>query len=169
MEINIEKLNLLELDQFMQIFTTVLQEGFPGYSKAVIDYFVNKAYNRNSYHYWLTTGWKIIYVAKADNKIVGFGVIDKPYGGVCFMRWLGVLPEFRKKGLGKQLVEAFVRFSQSYGCHKIELAAQPEAKDFYLKCGLFLEGKRNLSYFGIDQYIYGKVINKPNDLIMIMD
>lgn len=169
MEIIIEQLLPGDLDAFWRVFSLVLQEGFPGYSQAVIESFLNKFYNKACFNYWLSTNWKIVYVAKADNKIVGFNVVDKPYGGVCFCRWLGVLKEFRNKGVGKKLIEVWLDYAKNYGCHKVEIAAQPEAKEFYQKCNLNLEGKRELSYFGIDQYIFGKVINPPSDFVMIKD
>lgn len=169
MEIIIEKLQLAELDSFFQIFSELLQKDFPGYSKAVINYFLIKAYNKSAYHYWLTTGWKIIFVAKKEGHIIGFSVIDKPYGGVCFLRWLGVLPEFRNQGAGGKLISNWIEYAKNYGCHKVELASQPEAKIFYQKCGLILEGERQLSYFGINQPIFGKLIGRPNDVVMTRD
>lgn len=166
MEIKIEKLTFQDLDLFWQVFSKVLQTDFPGYTKAVVDYFLNKAYTRANFNYWLSTDWKIVLAAKAEAGIIGFAVLDKPYGGVCFCRWLGVLAEFRNQGVGKKLIEAWLNYAKNSGCHKAEVASQPEAKDFYKKCNLDLEGKRKLSYFGIDQYIFGRVINQPRDMIM---
>ena len=189
MEIKIEKLTFQDLDLFWQVFSKVLQTDFPGYTKAVVDYFLNKAYTRANFNYWLSTDWKIVLAAKTEGHpkallpekgptastfrhvgfragIIGFAVLDKPYGGVCFCRWLGVLAEFRNQGVGKKLIEAWLNYAKNSGCHKAEVASQPEAKDFYKKCNLDLEGKRKLSYFGIDQYIFGRVINQPRDMIM---
>ncbi|MFC1711082.1 GNAT family N-acetyltransferase [Patescibacteria group bacterium] len=169
MEITIEKLSLYDLDPFWLVFKTVLEKDFPGYSQAVISYFLTKVYNKASFHYWLTSGWKIVLIAKVKEQIVGFAVLDKPYGGVCFCRWLGVVKGFRNKGAGKKLIAKWLKISKSFACHKVELASQPEAKAFYEKCSLSLEGERKLSYFGIDQYIFGKVIGKANDQAMTND
>lgn len=169
MAVKIEKLQVQELDSFWPVFSQVLESGFPGYTKAVIDYFLTKVYTRKAFHYWLSTGWKIVLLAKSGNRIIGFAVLDKPYGGVCFCRWLGVIKDFRNKGAGKKLIEAWINYAKNYGCHKVEIASQPGAKEFYKKCQLKLEGKRQLSYFGIDQFIFGKVIGKPDDLVMTRD
>lgn len=166
MEITIKKLELEQLASFWQVFSQLLKAGFPGYSQAVVDYFLEKTYNMTNFNYWLASGWKIVFVSLVNEKIVGFAVLDKPYGGVCFCRWLGVLLEYRSKGIGKRLVEIWISYAQDLGCHKVEIASQPESKDFYEKCGLKLEGKRKLSYFGIDQYIFGKVIGSPKDEVM---
>ena len=71
--------------------------------------------------------------------------------------------------MGKKLVKEWMTYARELGCHKVEVASRSAAKNFYKKCGLALEGKRNLSYFGIDQYLFGKIINRPNDQIMIED
>lgn len=170
MEIIIEKVQPYSLDEFWQVFNESIRQDFPGYSKAVIDHFLNKIYTKAAYQYWLLNNWKIIYVAKLDKVgIIGFAVIDRPYGGVCFLRWLGVLSQYRGKGAGTSLIKAWVKYAKEYGCHKIEVAGQPEAKGFYEKCDLDYEGKRNFSYFGIDQYIFGKALGQPSDLAMIKE
>lgn len=169
MEIIVERLQLADLDGFWQVFETVIRHDFPFYSSTVIDHFINRTYTKASYHYWLTTDWKIIYVAKAENKTIGFAVIDKPYGGVCFLRWLGVLKEYRGLKAGTKLINTWLDYAKNFGCHKAELAAQLPAKEFYQKCGLDLEGERKLSYFGIDQPIFGKVLGLPKDEVMVVE
>lgn len=169
MEITVEELQLTDLDAFWQVFEVVTRYDFPFYSPKVIEHFLVRTYTKAIYHYWLTTNWKVIFVAKAEGKIIGFAVIDKPYGGVCFLRWLGVLKEYRHLGAGKSLINAWLEYAKNYGCHKAELAAQLPAKEFYQKCGLSLEGERKMSYFGIDQPIFGKVLGPPKDEVMIKE
>jgi len=169
MDIKIEKLQFGDLDEFWQVFSQTISNDFPGYSKPVVEYFLTQVYTKNNFQQWLLTGWKIILLAKQETKIVGFAVLDKAYGGVCFCRWLGVLPEYRKRGIGKELMKEWERLGRECGCHKLEVAGQPTAKEFYQKAGLELEGKRKLSYFGIDQFIFGKVIGEPKDEVMIRD
>lgn len=169
MNIKIEKLLFKDLSVFWQLFAQTIKQDFPGYSPKVVEYFLTRMYSQYNFQQWLMTGWKIVLAAKIENKIAGFAVLDKPYGGVCFLRWLGVQPAYRKKGVGKKLIAEWEAYGRKYGCHKIEVAGQPGAKKFYQKVGLRLEGKRELSYFGIDQYIFGKVIGQPKDEIMIKD
>lgn len=169
MLIKIEKIKPEDLEEFWQVFCQVIKNDFPGYSQMVINNFLNVIYTRSSFNYWLSQGSKIILIAKVKKEIVGFAVLDKPYGGVCFLRWLGVLPQYRKKTIGRKLIVEWEKFSRDYGCHKLEVASQENAKTFYRKAGLNLEGKRPLSYFGIDQYIFGKAIGKPDDIIMTRD
>ncbi len=169
MGIKVEKLLLKDLDQFWELFSQTIRNDFPGYSQQAIAYFLTRMYSQYNFQQWLMTGWKIILAARVERLMVGFAVLDKPYGGVCFLRWLGVRPEYRKKGVGKKLISEWEKYSRGDGCHKIEAASQSEAKKFYQKAGLKLEGKRRQSYFGIDQYIFGKVIGRPDDAIMTKD
>jgi len=172
MEVKIEKLQMQNLDEFWQVFAQILKADFPGYSKSVVDYFLTRMYLKDNFDHWLKTDWKVILIAKntkTEVKIIGFAVLDKPYGGVCFCRWLGVLPELRKNGIGRRLIEEWISYAKNCGCDKVEIASQPNAKKFYEKCGLNLEGKRNLSYFGIDQFIFGKVIGEPRDEVMVSE
>lgn len=166
MEVLVEKIQTKDLDNFWPVFSMVLSEGFPGYSKKVIDYFLQRIYTKVNFDYWLRYNYKIILVAKIENQLVGFMVIE-PYGGVCFTRWLGVLKEHRRKGVGRELINKWLELARQLGCHKVEIASQPEAKKFYEACGLVLEGKRSLSYFGIDQFIFGKVIGRPSEEVMV--
>ncbi len=166
MNISIEVLKPQEVKPFWLTFSQVLTDEFPGYTDNVISYLLEKIYSPSNYYYWLTNNLKTVLVAKIENQIVGFAVIDESYGGVSFCRWLGVKKEHQKKGIGRQLINKWLDLAGNQGCHKVEVAAQPEAKGFYQKVGLNLEGKRELSYFGIDQYIYGKVIGSPNDKTM---
>jgi len=163
------KINLLEVkkvDLFWDVFKELLQTSFPGYTQEVVNFFLQDIYSKNSFINWVLSKWKIVFIAEQKENVIGFAVLDKPYGGVCFLRWLGVLKDFRHQGIGRQLIRRWLDFSRQYGCHKAELAAQIEAKIFYEDCGLKLEGKREKSYFGIDQYVFGKVLAEPKVEVM---
>jgi len=148
---------------FFPVFATAMKTVFPCYSGKIIDFFLERVYTPINFVYWLNNNLKTVIVAKQNSQIVGFAVIDQPYGGVSFCRWLAVLPQHQKKGVGTKLVESWEDLAKKQGCHKLELASQPLAKKFYEKAGLILEGERKLSYFGVDQFVFGKIINKPNE------
>ena len=168
MENTIELLKEAEVPLFWPIFSRVLTTQFPGYAPEVIHYFLNTIYTPPVYQYWINTTAKFVLVARDQQTgIIGFALIDRPYGGVSLCRWLGVLPGYQRQGIGSKLIQEWEKQAGQQGAHKMEVAAQPEAKDFYAKCELKLEGKRQLSYFGIDQYIYGKVIGQPDPKLMV--
>ncbi len=160
------KISILTKDDvggFYPIFVTAMKTLFGCYTPKIISFFIEKVYTPANLIYWLNNNLKTIIVAEENGQIVGFTMIDQPYGGVSFCRWLAVLSQHQKQGIGTKLITAWENLAKSQGCHKIELASQPLAKKFYEKVGLSLEGERKLSYFGIDQFIFGKVIGKPDE------
>lgn len=161
----ISKLSPQELAVFIPVFSQILRTEFPEYTPKIISYFLEKIYTEANFSYWLASGTKTVFVAKPEksNEIVGFAVIDEPYGGVSSCRWLGVKREYQKNGVGKSLIIAWTSLAKKQQCHKIELAARIKAREFYEKVGLQPEGKRILSYFAIDQYIFGSVLGEPDE------
>ncbi len=148
---------------FYPIFVQAIKTTFPCYSQQMTEFFINKIYTPANFIYWLNNNLKTIIIAKEKDELTGFIIIDQPYGGVSFCRWLAVLPKYQKKGLGRKLIDAWIVFAKSQGCHKVELASQPLAKNFYEKAGLIREGERKLSYFGVNQFVFGKIIGKVNE------
>lgn len=144
----------------------MLKSEFPGYTPEVVDYLLNKIYTTDTLKYWAQRKEKIIFGAYEKDSIVGFAVIDSPYGGVSFCRWLGVLKTHQHTGFGTALIQKWHDLARESNAHKMEVAGQPEAKEFYEKMGFQLEGLRKASYFGIDQYLFGKVIGSPNVAVM---
>ena len=156
-----------ELDIFFSAFSHILTTEFTQYQKNVVRYLLDKIYSLDNYKYWLENNLKTILVARENDTIIGFTVIDEPYGGVSLCRWLGVSKSYQNKGIGSALVKKWLEFATSQGCHKAELAAVTSAKCCYEKAGLELEGLRKLSYFGIDQYIFGKIIGEVKESTII--
>ena len=164
MNYQIEKLKISQVSQFHRVFVELMSEGFE-YTPKIKKYFITNRYTVANFKYWLKNDYKGVFVAEKlrgvlPSVFVGFLVYDMPYGGVLLCRWLGVLKEYRGQGAGKMLVEQAVLEAKALGCHKVELAGQLTARKFYEKCGFKLEGMREKSYFGQDQYLFGKVIGE---------
>ena len=159
---SIHALSSQDIDQFYPVFTSVLNTEFPGYTREVIYYLFNRIYTRDTLKFWVQRKEKIIIGAFENDSIVGFAVIDSPYGGVSFCRWLGVFKDHQRKGIGTSLIQKWEVLARESKAHKMEVAGQPEAKKFYEKMGFDLEGMRKKSYFGIDQYLFGKILAEPN-------
>ena len=161
MNINIQKISPSQIPQFYQVFRQVMGEGFD-YTPRIKKYFITRRYTIANFKYWLENDYKGVFVVE-EKDIIGFLVYDMPYGGVLLCRWLGVLKEYRGEGAGRMLIEQAVREARVLGCHKIELAGQLKAKKFYEKCGFKMEGFREKSYFGEDQYLFGRVIGELDE------
>lgn len=97
-----------------------------------------------------------VWVAEVDGKIVGYlcgGLKKEAYRIIksSELENMMVLDEYRFKGIGKQLVDAFFRWSKSQGVQKIIVSASSEnslAIKFYRKnnfkdAGLTLEAELN--------------------------
>ena len=141
----VSKLTQNDITDFYDIFSQVIRSEFPGYTPKVVEYLLNKIYSRYAYEYWIRNNLKTVLIAKVNNEIVGFADIDNPYGGVSLLRWLGVKKKYQRAGIGSSLIKAWEDLARTQHAHKMELAAQPEAKAFYEKMGLKQEGMREKS------------------------
>lgn len=79
-----------------------------------------------------------------DNKTVGTGrmLSDGRIGRVA------ILKEYRKKGLGKKIVEAFIKEALNNSYKRVYLSAQHQAISFYEKLGFITFG---------DEYLEGEI------------
>jgi ribosomal protein S18 acetylase RimI-like enzyme len=168
MKLTIRSISAQDIDPFHALFTQVLSTDFPNYSPIVLNHFFNTTYSKLNFLYWIENKLKSVLVAIENTEtFVGFAVIDDPYGGVSLCRWLGVAKNKQRSGIGSRLVETWIDLAKKQGCHKAEVASQPQARGFYQKAGLQEEGMRKCSYFGIDQYLFGLTIGSPNQAILI--
>jgi GNAT superfamily N-acetyltransferase len=163
MKIAIEILRKERIDEFFEVFEKVMKTACEFYSKRVINYFLGRLYTKESFLIRIQDGTLVVFLGMIDQKTVGFLVADVPYGGVAFCRWLGVLKEYQKKGVGKRLVEEWVKWAKKNRCHRVLAASVTAAVGFYEKCGLKKEGLTNKGYFGVDQYRVGRVIGKIDE------
>jgi len=151
-----------DIANFFPFFKKLMRENFPFYHPKVIDYFLNKIYTQQNLYYQLKNAYRTIFVAYKEKEPLGFAMIDEPYGGVSFLRWLAVAKNQQGKGVGKALIFEWEKIAKSQGCHKMEVAAYTLVASFYEKCGFEKEGLRKISYFGINQVVMGKVIGEVN-------
>ena len=85
----------------------------------------------------------VTFVAEADGTIVGLAAAVKVLavghpGGYVKMNGIGVLPEYRRQGIGKQLMEHVERFAIEQGAPYVGLASgvsRAEAHAFYEHIG----------------------------------
>ncbi|MBR1954969.1 MAG: ribosomal protein S18-alanine N-acetyltransferase [Clostridia bacterium] len=83
-----------------------------------------------------------------DDKLVGYTCVRAMYeeAQVCNV---AVLPEYRRQGIAKQLIEAMLRLSAEKGCQVCELEVNTEntpAVELYKKCGFEVAGIRKNFY-----------------------
>lgn len=73
--------------------------------------------------------------AYEDDNLVGYLFTDESFAGVTTVRWIAVLPEYQKKGIGTQLLEKTEELAKKLGIHMIQLEVDPRNLDYYKKRG----------------------------------
>lgn len=76
-----------------------------------------------------------IAVDSKSGKAIGMGRVISDGVSDAYIQDLVVLPEYRKKGVGKKIVEALVDRCLSNGLHWVGLIAEPEQDKFYTAIG----------------------------------
>lgn len=80
---------------------------------------------------WL--GWDGIVVAEENNRVIGFGGIDTTAREQ--LRWIYLLPEFQRGGVGSKILHELESVAWSRGLPSIRLHSTPGAVQFYSKRG----------------------------------
>ena len=76
--------------------------------------------------------------------VVGYGAIfieRKIRGGkMGHIEDIAVHPDFRKKGIGKLLINALYQIAQEEKCYKVSLVCKEHNISFYQKCDFMIDG-----------------------------
>ena len=88
------------------------------------------------------------FYAKVKKGIVGFAHVIGKEGGTFILQGIGVLPEFRGRGIGSRLADAAIKFCEKKGALKIFLQVQctNPAILIYLKKGFYVKKISSDSY-----------------------
>lgn len=159
----IEKISSEKAKELYEVFSSVLKNGFPEYSPKLRKFFLTKDFPLLIWQRKLEDKEITVFGAIENGEIIGFLVADKLYGGVSYCTWLGVLKEFRGKGIGSKLVLEWESEIKNAGGHKLMLITQEEEnRKFYNKLGFLEEGYEEKSWFGLGCWKFGKIIGTPN-------
>ena len=79
-------------------------------------------------------------LAYADSKCIGTARLVTLQGNLGRIGRMAVLPGYRGQGIGRQLLEALLKTSQSQGIKKVELHAQVTVIPFYEQFGFIAQG-----------------------------
>jgi RimJ/RimL family protein N-acetyltransferase len=98
-------------------------------------------------------------IALDNGKVVGWcdiTALPRPTTKHCGALGMGVLPAYRHKGIGTQLVHAALRKAKVYGLYRVELEVFEDnlsAIELYKKVGFKLEGRKIGAVRIDDKYI----------------
>lgn len=98
------------------------------------NYFVNELDEYEPFKLFLEKNPNLSFLAEDNGEIVGtvLGSFDGRRG---YIQKLVVKKDYRKKGLGKQLIERVIKELRSAGALYIPINAEKELVSFYEKCG----------------------------------
>jgi len=93
-------------------------------------------------------------VAEDEGRVVGV-VSGRLIGvsGLARLGWLGVLPEFQGRGIGRELLERAIEECRERGCHKITLYTLPvlmPAVNLYMRVGFVPESYLRREWWEVD-------------------
>lgn len=72
--------------------------------------------------YWLRSGRHVLLIAEVDRQLAGFCHLRvRRQGNVLWINYLGVLPEQRRCGVGRALLQGAHNRASEWGCMRIEL------------------------------------------------
>ena len=82
------------------------------------------------------------YIIESDRMAVGCVALEKANSDHCYLERLGVLPEARRKGFGRKLIDHVIFQANNFGAKKIGIgiiADDTELKRWYQRIG-FVQG-----------------------------
>ena len=81
--------------------------------------------------------------SKTKNQTIGCVAVERANTEVCYLERLAVLPDYRRRGFGKALVEHVLSEAKLLGAHCVSIgiiAEHTELKEWYKELG-FVEGE----------------------------
>lgn len=85
-----------------------------------------------------------------DNAIVGYYSLDVKDGGECELNNLSVIPEYRHRGIGEELLKHAFETAREFGCKKMFIGVVEEnvrLRSWYESFGVRHTGTEKLDFF----------------------
>ncbi len=76
-----------------------------------------------------------VVIDKKTKKTIGMGRVLSDGVSDGYIQDLVILPEYRKKGIGKKLTKSLIDYCKSKGIKWIALVSEPNQENFYKKIG----------------------------------
>lgn len=155
--ITVRHIKVQDLNQFRKTYKNTFKTLFPDYSNRIKDFFVSEKYVEIMMKLPLKLG------AFDKEKLVGYLLADKHFGGVIFTFWLAVIPSYQRKGVGKKLLKRIEEIGHEQGVHALYLHSDARHVGYYISRGYEVLAFDKKTYFGTDDYIMKKLISEPDE------
>lgn len=160
-EYNFRKATIKDLPEFFKFFSHSVKNQFPHYSQRVRNIFVEKEYSLGALKAQFKRRQIDIFLAFYGQKVVGHLVVRDIAGGICEGAWLGVSDKHQKQGIATKLLKLWEKEAKKAGMHKLHLWTDKRNLNFYKNRGFNLVGMIPKNYYGADDYLFYKSIQKP--------
>jgi N-acetylglutamate synthase-like GNAT family acetyltransferase len=108
------------------------------------------------------------YILEQDNQPLGCIALEKASQDVCYLERLSVLPEHRKKGYGKMLVNHLFEQAGKIGIRRVEIgmiSKDRKLKSWYEKLGFVQTGAKKFDHLTFEVAFLSADIAQPKQEI----
>lgn len=162
MNINYSFAKSTEYKDFYEVFIKSLKKQFPEYSKNSMIYLTEVDWSWESINNQLKIGKKIAILAKEEKAgIVGYVLFNKNYGGISLINWIAVEEKYQQHGIATKLLEIWEKDALKKGAHGLQVWTIEKNRGFYKNRGFVESGILPSFWFGIDHYLFYKIIGEP--------
>jgi N-acetylglutamate synthase-like GNAT family acetyltransferase len=135
--------------------------------KSLLQSVLFEIYGKHKIEWENFNDYLIFYIAEEKNKIIGTSALKKVDDKIIRLKRMYVNKNFRKKGIGKELLLKCEIFSKNKGFKKIVLSTNKEMKlgiNFYLKNGFVVVKSQSSKFFTNKDLIDDKIFIMEKNL-----
>lgn len=166
-DIKVAKAKISDFEKFYELLTKTLMGNYFLYSKNSSAFTLNEDLPRKDLKKLIRDGKRILYLAYSKNNVVAYLLTFKTHAGVAFAQWLAVDKDFQKHGIASKLLSLWEREALTNGAHLLQLWTTKNDIPFYLNRKFKKGGSFPQSWFGIDHYLFYKILRKPNEKVFL--
>lgn len=146
-----------DIHEIVSLSRQSLKEDFPEYSPNVAQIYGEKYFSEKHFKDLLKHTVNHIFGVKDNNKLIAVIVLKGEYGGVLFIDLLTVKKEYRKNGIGTQLLQETEHWALNHAYHYLWLFTESEKNiRYYKQNGFTYVGLHKGAWFGADEHILSK-------------
>lgn len=165
----VARAGLADFEKFYKLLVKTLQGNYFLYSKNSCSFTLDEDLPKKDLKRYIKEGKRILFLAYSKNKVVGYLLTFKTRAGVSFAQWLAVDRAYQQHGIASKLLSLWEKESLSDGAHILQLWTTENDLPFYLGRGFTKGGSFPKSWFGVDHFLFYKVLRKPNEKLFLRE